>query len=94
MLESVIARSIRDQLEEHWLIYDSLHYFTKGRSYLISLLSFYDRVIEAEGRNKDYDIIYFDFSKALGKVRYQSLLKKVMARGIDVESVELDRDVA
>ena len=83
MLESIIARSIRDHLERHSLINDSQHGFTTGRSCLTNLLSFYKKVIEAVDQDQNYDVVYLDFSKAFDKVPHQRLLKKVEAHGID-----------
>ncbi len=82
MLESIIARSIRDHLERHRLINDSQHGFTTGRSCLTNLLS-YKKVIVAVDQDENYDVIYLDFNKVFDKVPHQRLLKKVEAHGID-----------
>ena len=83
MMESVIAKNIREHLERHKLINESQHGFTKGRSCLTNLLSFYSKVYEAADNGDNYDILYLDFSKAFDKVPHQRLLRKVRAHGID-----------
>ena len=83
MLESIIARNIREHLEKHSLIHDSQHGFTKGRSCLTNLLSFYNKVFEAVDRDENYDVIYLDFSKAFDKVPHQRLLLKLQAHGVE-----------
>ena len=88
MMESVIAKNIREHLERHKLINESQHGFTKGRSCLTNLLSFYSKVYEAADNGDNYDILYLDFSKAFDKVPHQRLLRKVRAHGIDGKILE------
>ena len=83
LMESLIAKNIRDHLDKHNLINPSQHGFTKGKSCLTNLLSFYNRVYEAADNGDSYDILYLDFSKAFDKVPHQRLLSKVRAHGID-----------
>ena len=82
-MESIIAKNIREHLDRHNLINQSQHGFTKGKSCLTNLLSFYSKVYEAADNGDSYDIIYLDYSKAFDKVPHQRLLKKVRAHGID-----------
>ena len=65
------------------MINESQHCFTKGKSCLTNLLSFYSKVYEAANNRDSYDILYLDFSKAFDKVPHQRLLRKVRAHGID-----------
>ena len=83
MLDSIIARNIREHLEKHSLIHDSQHGITKGRSCLTNLLSLYNKVFEAEDRDENYDVIYLDFSKAFDKDPHQRLLLKLQAHGVE-----------
>ena len=83
LLESIIANKIREHLEKFSLINDSQHGFSKGRSCLTNLLTFYRNVYEAVDNGENYDIIYLDFSKAFDKVPHDRLLNKVRAHGID-----------
>ena len=83
MMESIIAKNIREHLEKHNLIRDSQHGFMKGRSCLNNLLSFYNKVIETADSDENYDIIYLDFNKAFDKVPHHRLLLRLQAHGID-----------
>ena len=71
------------------LINDSQHGFSKGRSCLTNLLTFYRNVYEAVDNDANYDIIYQDFSKAFDKVPHDRLLSKVRAHGIGGKSSPL-----
>ena len=82
MLETIIARAIRKHLEEHELIRQSQHGFSKGKSCLTNLMSFYRKVYETIDSGDRYDVIYLDFSKAFDKVPHKKLLEKVKAHGI------------
>ena len=83
MLESILAGKIRDHLERFKLINESQHGFMQGRSCLTNLLSFFSEVYEAVDCDKEYDIIYLDFSKAFDRVPHERLVRKVQAHGID-----------
>ena len=83
ILEYIIARRIREHLDLHNLINSSQHGFTKGKSCVTNLLSFYKSVFEAADNDSNYDIIYLDFSKAFDTVPHERLMRKVKAHGID-----------
>ncbi|KAG7166732.1 RNA-directed DNA polymerase from mobile element jockey-like 30 [Homarus americanus] len=70
-LESIIADSIRSHLEKSILIYDSQHGFTKGKSCLTNLQTFFRKVFEVVDNDENYDVIYLDFSKAFDRVPHQ-----------------------
>ena len=82
LLESIIAENIRKHLETNKLILDTQHGFTQGRSCLTNLLTFFADVYEAVDSDKEYDVIYLDFSKAFDKVPHERLLRKIKAHGI------------
>ena len=82
MLEAIIARAIRKHLDDHSLIKNSQHGFTKGKSCLTNLLSFYRKVFETMDSGDRYDIVFLDFSKAFDRVPHGRLLSKVKAHGI------------
>ena len=70
-------------MEKFRLINDSQHGFSKCRSCLTNLLTFYRNVYEVVDNDENYDIIYLDFSKAFNKVPHDRLLSKIRAYGID-----------
>ena len=83
LLSYVIAKNIREHLEKFSLINDSQHEFSKGRSCLTNLLSFYRKIYEALYNDENYDITYLDSSKAFDKVPHDRLRSKFTAHGID-----------
>ena len=88
-LEAIIARAIRIHLDEHKLIRQSQHSFSKGKSCLTNLLS-YRKVFETIDKGNEYDIVYLDFSK----VPHRRLLSKVKAHGIGGKVLEWIRGMA
>ena len=85
LLESIIAKNIRDHLDKFNLIKDTQHGFRNGYSCLTNLLTFFSEVFQALDKDKAFDVIYLDFSKAFDRVPHRRLLKKVEAHGITGE---------
>ena len=93
MLEAIIARTIRKHLDNHKLIKHSQHGFSKGKSCLTNLLSFYRKVFETLDSGDRYDIIFLDFSKAFYRVPHRSLISKVRAWN-RWEDIKVDQGMA
>ena len=62
--------------------------FSKGKSCLTNLLSFYRKVFETIDKGDEYNIIYLDFSKVFDRVPHRRLLSKVKAYSIGGKVLE------
>jgi ribonucleases P/MRP protein subunit RPP40 len=60
-----------------------LHGFTKGRSCLTNLLTFFEDVTDYMDQGNAVDVIYLDFQNAFDKVPHRRLLRKVQSLSIN-----------
>ncbi|KAK4829712.1 hypothetical protein QYF61_006087 [Mycteria americana] len=73
-MEQIILSAITWHVEDNQGIKPSQHGFRKGRSCLMNLISFYDKVTHLMDEGKAVDVVYLDFSKAFDTVSH-SILK-------------------
>ena len=83
IMELFVLRALTWQVQDKKGIRPSQHGFTKGRSCLTNLISFYDQVTHLVVKEKAVDVIFLDFSKAFDTVSHGILLENLAAHGLD-----------
>ena len=74
-MEQVILSTITRNLQGNWVIRPSQHGFMNGRSFLMNLISFYNKVMCLVDEGKAVDVVYLDFRKAFDTVSHSNLKK-------------------
>ncbi|PKU28791.1 rna-directed dna polymerase from mobile element jockey- hypothetical protein [Limosa lapponica baueri] len=77
IMEKVILGVPEKQLRDNAVIGHSQHGFTMGKSCLINLTSFYDKVTHLLDQGKQADVVVLDFSKVFDTVCHHILLDKI-----------------
>lgn len=76
IMEKIIPGVIEKHLKDNAVISHSQHRFTRGKSCLMNLISFYDGVTHLPEQWKPVDVIVWYFSRALDSVSHSILLDR------------------
>jgi len=83
IMEQFILSVLTGHVMDNQGIRPSKHGFTKGRSCLTNLISFYDQVTHLVNEAKAVDVVYLNFRKAFDIVPHSILLEKLAVLGLD-----------
>ena len=78
-MEQIVLRETMMHLRDNQGIRPRQNGFTKGRSCLTNLISFYDKVTCLVEEGQAVDVVYLDFSKAFDAVPHKILMEKLSA---------------
>ncbi|PKU46225.1 rna-directed dna polymerase from mobile element jockey- hypothetical protein [Limosa lapponica baueri] len=83
MMERLILGVISKHMEEKNAIRSSQHRFTKGKSCLTNLITFYDGMTGWIDEGRAVDVVYLDFSKAFDTISHSILIGKFRKYGLN-----------
>jgi len=79
----VILEVVEKHLRDNEVIGHSQHGLTRGKSCLINLISFYDKVTHLAEQGKPVNVVIWDFSKAFDTVSRSFLLDKMSSTQLE-----------
>ena len=84
IMESIVRDAIVEYLMKHGILSDDQHGFVPGRDCITQSLLCMGEWTNIVEKDKAFDVVYTDFSKAFGSVAHERLLLKLENIGIKV----------
>ena len=84
---TILLERVFKHMKDQKVIGSSQHGFTKGKSYLTNLITFYDEMIGLVDRERTVNVVYLAFSKAFNTVSNKILIEKLLMYRLDEQKV-------
>ena len=87
-MEQNLLEAMLRHMEDREMIWENQHDFTKGRSCLTNMFTFYDGITASVDKERSTGVTSVDFCNTFEMIPHNSLLSKVERHGFDGWAVE------
>ncbi|KAK4829000.1 LOW QUALITY PROTEIN: hypothetical protein QYF61_001756 [Mycteria americana] len=87
VIEQLVLETISRHMKDKKIVRSSQHGFTKGKSCLTNLVTFYDEIPSLVGESSEY-CLYLNFSDSFNTVSRKILIEKLLIHRLDEQTLE------